>query len=122
MYSPEALKTIALIEKRCNIDWNNDAQRQQLTDLDLSSKQITDLSPLSVLTHLTTLVLEDNTITDITPLTHLTQLTKLFLGWNKLTDISPLAHLTQLTELNLWNNQIINKCGAFLGNTKKALL
>jgi len=84
VYSPEALKTIALIEKEWNIDWNNDAQRQQLTDLNLGSNQITDLSPLA----------------------QLTQLTDLNLGSNPITDLSPLAQLTQLTFLNLENNHI----------------
>jgi Leucine-rich repeat (LRR) protein len=106
VYRPEALKTIAIIEEKYKIDWNNDAQRQQLTELNLISNQITDLSPLAQLTQLTELNLWNNQITDLSPLAQLTQLTELNLGRNQITDLSPLAQLTQLTELNLWKNQI----------------
>ena len=45
VYRPEALKTIRAIEENYKINWNNDAQRQQLTYLNLENNHITDLSP-----------------------------------------------------------------------------
>ncbi|MFZ2967488.1 MAG: COR domain-containing protein [Sulfuricurvum sp.] len=106
MYRPEALKTIRAIEEKYKIDWNNDAQRQHLTELDLRNNFITDISPLARLTQLTHLNLWSNQITDLSPLAQLTQLTQLHLSSNQITDLSPLAQLTQLTQLGLWNNQI----------------
>lgn len=87
VYSPEALKTIRAIEEKYKIDWNNDAQRQQLTHLNLWENQITDISPLAHLTQLTNLSLWDNQITDLSPLVQLTQLTKLDLSENQITHI-----------------------------------
>ena len=66
------------------------AQLTQLTELDLSDNQISDITPLAQLTQLTDLNLWDNEISDVTPLAQLTQLTDLNLGYNPITDISPL--------------------------------
>jgi uncharacterized repeat protein (TIGR02543 family) len=82
------------------------AKLTKLTDLDLSWNQISDVSPLSRLTKLTELILGDNQISDVSPLANLTNLTELDLSHNQISDVSPLAKLTNLTELELWDNQI----------------
>jgi Leucine-rich repeat (LRR) protein len=78
----------------------------ELTDLDASAKNITDLTGLEYATGLTTLNLMSNQISDISPLADLTSLTIVNLWFNQIIDISPLANLTSLTDLYLVNNQI----------------
>jgi hypothetical protein len=77
-----------------------------LTTLNLAYNQISDISPLTNLTSLTTLNLVNNQISDILPLASLTTLTWLWLHDNQISDISPLANLTTLTGLGLNRNQI----------------
>jgi len=77
-----------------------------LTDLDLESNQISDVSVLSGLTNLTTLNLEHNQISDISPLAGLRNLTWLSLWDNEISDVSALSGLTDLAHLSLWDNQI----------------
>lgn len=79
---------------------------QNLTNLDLHSNQIQDISALANLTNLTSLGLLNNKIQDISVLANLTNLTKLYLWDNKIQDISVLANLTNLTSLGLSHNQI----------------
>ncbi|GHU61511.1 hypothetical protein AGMMS49983_01370 [Clostridia bacterium] len=74
--------------------------------LDLSEKNISDISPLASLTNLTDLILWGNNISDISSLASLTNLTILGLGGNEISDISPLASLTNLTFLGLHQNNI----------------
>jgi len=78
----------------------------ELTHLDASARNITDLTGLEYATSLTGLDLTDNEISDISPLADLTSLTTLSLWFNQISDVSPLANLTGLTTLNLVNNQI----------------
>ena len=79
----------------------------QVTELDLHSNNITDISALAGLTQLKELNLSFNiNITDISALAGLTQLTKLNLRGNKITDVAALAGLTQLKEINLRDNKI----------------
>ena len=78
----------------------------QLTELDLSSNNIRDLTPLEQLTQLTGLYLSSNNISNLVPLTQLTNLKTLFLLINNIRDISPIAHLKQLTHLYLSYNQV----------------
>ena len=78
----------------------------ELTYLDASEKNITDLTGLEYATSLTSLGLAYNQIGDISPLANLISLTTVDLWFNQITDISPLANLTSLTTLNLVNNQI----------------
>ncbi len=80
----------------------------ELTYLDGSERNITDLTGLEYATSLTELGLTYNQISDISPLTNLISLTTVDLWFNQITDISPLADLTNLTTLNLVNNQIID--------------
>ena len=113
-------KTITMtktnVESVTNIDFNNsndtDASLKitgienfiNLTDLNLGSNNISDISALSGLTNLTFLNLSSNNISDISALTGLTNLTRLNLGSNNISDISVLSGLTNLTYLCLdWN-------------------
>ena len=78
----------------------------ELTHLEASARNITDLTGLEHATSLTTLDLVNNQISDVSPLADLTGLTALDLWFNQISDISSLADLTSLTTLNLVNNQI----------------
>jgi small GTP-binding protein len=105
-YNQEAQRAITIIEKKYNIDWSNPKDLTNLTELDLSINQITDISFLKDLTNLTELDLSSNQITDYSFLKNLTSLTYLDLSSNKITDISFLKNLTTLTALGLSSNQI----------------
>ncbi|MEO1428521.1 MAG: leucine-rich repeat domain-containing protein [Cyanobacteria bacterium J06633_8] len=77
--------------------------------LDLSSHEISDLSPLAQLTNLRELYLSYNQIRDLSPLSRLTNLKFLFLESNQIGDLSPLSQLTNLTWLFVGENPIKNK-------------
>ena len=77
-----------------------------LRELNLGFNNISDLSPLSGLTHLTRLDLRNNTIGDLSALAELTNLRGLYLWNNVISDLSPLAGLTYLTGLGLGVNAI----------------
>ena len=81
---------------------------KELTSLDLSSNQLTDISLLKEIKGLTTLSLSGNRLTDISPLKELKRLTTLDLSSNQLIDISPLKELKRLTTLNLSSNQLVD--------------
>jgi hypothetical protein len=74
--------------------------------LDVSNKNIGDLSGLEYCTALTQLQLDDNYIDDITHLSHLTNLSYLELNGNRIHDVSALSHLTNLKNLYLADNVI----------------
>ena len=74
--------------------------------LDLSSRNLTDVSALSALTGLRELDLRDNAIEDLRPLTGLTGLEALYLSGNQIEDLGPLAGLTGLKALDLAGNRI----------------
>ena len=74
--------------------------------LDLSSRNLTDVSALSALTGLRELDLRDNAIEDLRPLTGLTGLEALYLSGNQIEDLGPLAGLTGLKVLDLAGNRI----------------
>ena len=78
----------------------------ELTHLDASGRNITDLAGLEYATRLTILDLVNNQISDISPLAGLTNLTGLWLLDNQISDISALAGLTDLIGLGLNRNQI----------------
>ncbi|RKU16937.1 hypothetical protein C6500_17085 [Candidatus Poribacteria bacterium] len=78
---------------------------RNLKELILYTSDISDISPLAELKKLTVLVLRSKSILDLSPFSELTQLTVLNLVGNIL-DISPLAALTQLTGLGLRRNNI----------------
>ena len=81
-----------------------------LTELDLRDNPITDLRPLANVTTLKDLYLSDifpNTPTlDLRPLANLINLEELTLANSKVSDISPLARLRKLRILNLSHNDI----------------
>ena len=74
--------------------------------LDLSGRNIEDLTGLEYLINVTWLTLQDNQVSDISVLANLTSLEELELGSNQMRDISPLSGLTSLTWLDLSHNQI----------------
>ena len=74
--------------------------------LDVSNRNVTDLSGLEYCTALTQLRLDDNNMDDITPLSHLTNLSYLELNGNRIHDISALSHLSNLRSLYLADNAI----------------
>ena len=74
--------------------------------LDLSSRNLTDVTALTGLTGLRELDLRNNAVTDLWPLAGLTNLQVLYLSGNQLTDLRPLAGLTGLQVLDLSGNQI----------------
>ncbi|MCL2376708.1 MAG: leucine-rich repeat domain-containing protein [Defluviitaleaceae bacterium] len=77
-----------------------------LTELWLSTNEISDISPLAELANLTMLSLAWNEISDLTPLAGLTNLTMLNLGGNEISDLTPLVGLANVTELFLHSNEI----------------
>ena len=77
-----------------------------VVELDLSNNRIADLSPLAGLTGLQVLDLRDNQIMDVSPLAALTELRHLDLSGNRIADLWPLAGLTALERLNLADNRV----------------
>ena len=74
--------------------------------LDLSSRNLTDVTALAGLTSLRELDLRHNAVTDLWPLAGLTGLQALYLSGNQIADLRPLAGLTGLQVLDLSGNQI----------------
>lgn len=82
---------------------------KNLQTLDLSSNDITDISPLEKLPNLQWLTLNsDKNITDFSPLAKLTKLSRLSCNNTNISDLSPLKDLKELMYLCLENNQISN--------------
>ena len=79
-----------------------------VTELDLSGKDIKDISDLAKCTELKTLNLKNNSVSDLSPLEGLTNLTWLCLWDNDVSDITPLGQLLDLTYLDLSDNEITN--------------
>lgn len=93
---PEEIETVVIYGKEHRIDTKI---------LDLSNRELTDLTPLTQLNALESLTLTGNKISDLQPLSSLTSLTYLHLGNNKITDLSPLTSLTALRSLYLDGNE-----------------
>ena len=74
--------------------------------LDLSSRNLTDLSALAGLSGVRELDLRDNAITDLSPLSDLSELEVLDLSGNRIEELWPLAGLPALQRLNLSDNRI----------------
>src|SRR4028118_67964 len=97
--SPEAKHTVEVLLQKAETTECDAADRKlsTLTELDLYSREISDIKPLESLTNLTNLDLKNNGISDIKPLESLTNLTYLDLSYNNLQgDIKPLESLTNL--------------------------
>jgi internalin A len=114
--SESARHTVKVLLNKAGTDDPEAAEQilSSMTELDLGSNQITDISFLGSLTNLTTLNLYNNQITDISFLGSLTNLTELDLKNNRITDFSFLGSLTNLTTLHLGYNQITDI--SFLGS------
>jgi internalin A len=102
------IKTIDILLKKAmtNDCHMADSKLRDLTGIDLSDNQISDLQPVATLNKLTVLNLSRNRITDLQPLATLNKLTDLGLSGNRIIDIEPLAGLNSLTKLDLISNQI----------------
>ena len=74
--------------------------------LDLSSRNLTDITALAGLTGLRELDLRHNAVSDLWPLAGLTGLKVLYLSGNRIADLRPLAGLTGLEVLDLSGNRI----------------
>ena len=120
--SEEARHTVKVLLKKAGTDDAQAAEQilSSMTELDLNSNELTDISSLGSLTNLTTLSLGVNQITDFSFLGSLTNLTTLDLGGNQITDISSLGSLTNLTTLSLGGNQITDF--SFLGRVNASSL
>ena len=78
-----------------------------LTRINMSHNQVTDISPVAGLIELRELWLTDNLVSDISPVGDLTNLTHLGVSTNQnLTDISPVRNLTNLVRLDLVETQV----------------
>ena len=77
-----------------------------ITELDLSSRDIGDISELAFFVSLEWLSLYNNRVEDITALGSLTKLEHLDLEFNEVEDISVLSNITGLKTLAMWDNQV----------------
>lgn len=75
----------------------------QITELDLSNSQITNLTGIQQFSNLTNLNLSRNTITDLSPIANLNQLQILNISGNRISSAIPLANKVELIELNVSN-------------------
>lgn len=118
--SPQKIKEVSIPDKNLkaavnkSIDSNRDANQiitqqelETLKSLNLSNKNITDLTGLEYCKNIIEIQLSNNKIHDLKPLTNLTNLTTLSLDNNCINDISSLKNLNNLNSLSL-NNQNIN--------------
>ncbi|WP_407345517.1 leucine-rich repeat domain-containing protein [Pengzhenrongella phosphoraccumulans] len=85
---------------------NGVAKLTHLATLDLSSNEVSDLTPLTGMPKLGSLKLTHNLVTDLTPLAGLPVLTDLGLTDNAVSDVGPLAQVPTLRYLGLARNQI----------------
>ena len=81
---------------------------QDRDSLDLSSYQVSDLSPLHGLEQLKNLYLTDNRVVDLTTIRSLTGIEGLFLAHNQLSDISGIRHLKSLKIMDLTDNKLVD--------------
>lgn len=84
----------------------NEEDVKKLQQLDLSGKNVTDLSKLSTFTNLAILNLNDNEINNLSEISKLLNLEHLSIRNNNVTDITPIFNLANLTYLNASNNNI----------------
>jgi Leucine-rich repeat (LRR) protein len=78
----------------------------ELTFLDASGREISELSGIENLTQLAELKLDENRLVDISILFQLTRIRNLSLNKNQIKDISPLSPLVNLEKLSLDSNRI----------------
>jgi Leucine-rich repeat (LRR) protein len=73
-----------------------------LNTLNVSDRNISDVTGLEYCINLTLLYLQNNQLSDISPLSSLTSLARLDLEGNQISNITPLSDLTGLTRLGLF--------------------
>ncbi len=105
---PEAKRTVSLILQQAGtFNCGRASQNvQDMTQLDLSTSQISDIRPFQSLNNLVELKLINNQISDVTPLQSLENLEVLDLSYNQISNVSPLGSLSKLEVLNLSYNQV----------------
>ncbi len=105
---PEAKRTVSLILQQAGtFNCGRASQNlQDMTQLDLSTSQISDIRPFQSLNNLVELKLINNQISDVTPLQSLENLEVLDLSYNQISNVEPLGSLTKLEVLNLSFNQV----------------
>lgn len=92
----------------------------KITSLDISGKNVTDLTGISVFTNLNKLLAQGNKLTNISELEKMNKLTYLNLSNNNLgKNISPVWKLTNLAELYIDNTGITNSEFAGVTNLNK---
>ena len=79
---------------------------EQLEQLDLTGRNLSDITCLSQLTHFTSLYLSNNRLRKLQPLSKHQKLLALTLDGNRLEDLSPLAALAELNLLSFDSNQV----------------
>ena len=79
-----------------------------LKKLSIRNNEITDITPILILSNLEHLDLCYNYINDISMISELTKLRYLCLGDNEITDIKAINELTNLEELYLYQNRIVD--------------
>lgn len=84
------------------------SELELFTTLDLSNKEISDLSGLECAINLTDLNLNDNNISDLTALETMTKLSNLSAANNNIEDLEPLSKLVNLVSIDFTNNSIAN--------------
>ena len=79
---------------------------KNLTELDLSGREIESMEGVNLCTNLRKLDLSDNSIEDITAISALTELIELDLSRNFITNLEPLRNCRKLESLNLEENSV----------------
>ena len=94
------------LSSRDLVDISSLVGRSDVEILDLGGNRISDLWSLVTMSSLEVLDLRDNSVDDISALSNLSGLRVLDLSGNAITDVSPLANLTALRRLNLSDNTV----------------
>ncbi|NEQ51336.1 MAG: leucine-rich repeat domain-containing protein [Leptolyngbya sp. SIO3F4] len=79
-----------------------------LVDLNLSGHVISDLAPITALSHLQTLRVANTQLQDISALTALPRLTTLDISYNQIRSIAPIAEISTIRSLNVSYNPFTN--------------
>ena len=133
--STDELEALKQALPNCSIHCNNPVEvpveitmgsvtfMSDVTELDLSGQNISDLTPLMQCKALVRLNLKNNSISDLTPLMDLPELAWLSIWNNKVSDIRPLMGMTKLLYLDADANSIEDiTCLANLANLEELWL
>jgi len=110
----ESIEGIQYLEKLQELDFSSNdvsdisplSTMARLKELNFAQNRVSDITPLANLSYLQSLTISDNQISDISILTDLTHLRELTFEGIEVSDISILADLTDLTSLNFSDNEI----------------